>query len=143
MAGFNEKEIIDGLKKEGLKITPQRLGIVKLLAKFSKQKKHPSADEIYTELVETYPTISYATIYKTLEILVKLGFISEINVDSTKKRYELIGKSHYHFVCQKCEKIFDVEEKIDLKEFVKLAKLENFEIKRVEVVLYGLCPRCK
>ncbi len=93
------------LKQIGLKVTPQRQAILRLL---DGNRTHPSAESIYHEVLKQYPRVSFATVYNTLSKLAKAGQIQELDIDPTKKRFDPYLAPHYHFYCKVCEKVFDV-----------------------------------
>ncbi len=132
-----EKEKLQFYKSLGLKLTPQRLAILEYL---ENAKNHPSAEDIYIFLKEKYPSISYATVYNTLEVLATKGLIKELNLDSSKKRFEPFLHQHHHFVCKNCKEIVDVEGKIDI--FIP-EELKKFEVLDYQVVFTGLCENCR
>ncbi len=134
------EETIQKLRSKGLKITPQRIAIIDVL---EGSTSHPSVDEIYQMLSDRYPTISYATIYKTLETLCEAGEVREINIDPHKKRYDPFTHPHHHFRCLVCGKIEDISpEEIPFPEMPKKIK-EKYEITDVTLYIYGICPSCK
>ena len=74
----------------------------------------------------------YSTIFRNVEQLVKENKIKKIIIDKNNTSYENIKEDHYHFICNKCEKIEEVEEKINLK---------NKSV--TDVLIRGLCEKCK
>lgn len=128
---------IDYYKKLGLKITPQRLAILEYL---ENNHEHPSAEDIYNALKERFPSMSFATVYNTLEVLMEKGLIKEIGIDSSKKRFDPVVHPHHHFICKKCGKIFDLKEDFDITipQDLKDCKIFDFQ-----VVFSGLCHECK
>ncbi len=122
----------------GLKLTPQRLAILEYL---DGNVEHPSAETIYAEIKKKYPTISFATIYKTLETLKERGNITELTIDSARRRYDPETGPHHHLICIKCKKIVDI-----FSDFpVSLSKEAEgaFEIVGNHIEFYGYCPECK
>ncbi|MGD0232175.1 MAG: transcriptional repressor [Syntrophorhabdales bacterium] len=93
------------LREIGLKITPQRRAILRLL---DGNRTHPSAHSIYLELLKEYPGISFATVYNTLSMLAKAGKIQELDIDPGKKRFDPCITPHYHFYCKACGKVLDI-----------------------------------
>ena len=128
------------LKEAGLKATPQRLAIFYML---HHTKTHPSAEMIYTNLHETHPTMSLATVYKTLDALVKTGLIQQINVGEDAYRYDSNTEVHPHIICTACNRVFDIElEGIpSLREQVK--QKTSFLLKKEQLYFYGICPECQ
>ena len=89
-----------------IKLTPQRLAILQYL---EGNIEHPSADVIYKSVLKKFPTMSFATVYNTLEALKKIGNIQEIKIDSGKKRYDPDISNHHHLICTTCKKINDIQ----------------------------------
>ncbi len=89
----------------GLSVTPQRLSIFKALVD---DHTHPRPEDIYKKIKTEHPTISLATIYKTLETFEKHGIISVVTHLHNTVRYDPITEPHHHVVCVKCNKIIDV-----------------------------------
>ena len=81
------------LREKGFKVTPQRLAVYDAL---SSTKSHPNAEMLYNMLQPSYPTMSLATVYKTMDILAELGLIQVLNVGEDSYRYdaEKIGRAH-------------------------------------------------
>ena len=79
------EDIILTFKEKKLKLTPQRLAVYQYLKSTS---EHPSAETIYKSLQPNYPTMSLATVYKTLKTLVEIGLVQELNVGEGNFRYD-------------------------------------------------------
>ena len=95
------KNIAKGL---GLKITPQRLEIFKILASMD---YHPSADEVYEAVIKQISSISFDTVYRTLALFESRGVIAKVQYLDDRTRYDTNMDPHYHLVCKKCRKIED------------------------------------
>jgi len=91
-----------------LSVTPQRLAIYKALIA---DDTHPSPEKIYRAIRSDFPTISLATVYKTLETLEKNGIISVVTPIHNTVRYDAMTEHHHHIVCVRCKKIMDLESK--------------------------------
>ncbi len=131
------EEKIAFYKKLGLKLTPQRLAILEYL---EGNNSHPSAEDIYKALRKNFPSISFATVYNTLEILVKKGYVKELNIESSRKRFDPFTHPHHHFFCKNCKKIIDINQTVDLP---IPEELKNCEVEDFQIVYYGLCEECK
>lgn len=125
-------------KEKRLKLTPQRLAILKYL---EGNKDHPSADSIYKAIVKKFPTISFATVYNTLQTLKCRGQIMELNFDPFKKRFDPNPKPHHHAICIKCQKIIDIQSEYPLP--IPKIESEEFEFIGSHIEFYGLCSKCK
>lgn len=129
---------MEKLKSLAIKLTPQRIAILKYL---EGNQDHPSAEMIYKALKRKFPTMSLATVYNTLENLKKKGLIWELTLDPEKKRIDPNPEPHHHFLCEKCHKIFDVPYEISVP--LERLEQEGFQITRSHVEFIGLCPHCK
>lgn len=122
----------------GIKLTPQRLAILNYLAG---NKSHPSAEDIYSEVKEMFPTMSLATVYNTIEALRRRGRVLEVTIEPTKKRFDPDTRPHHHLICVKCKKIRDIHYEYSLP--VSAKERGGFEIIGNHIEFYGLCPLCK
>ena len=95
------------LKKHGLRITPQRLAVLKILAK---SENHPEVEWIYRSIKKDFPTTSLATVYKTIHLLKELNQVLELGFADRGSRYD--GNKPYphpHIICTSCGAIVDPE----------------------------------
>ena len=119
------------------KQTPQRMAIMEFL---KENLDHPSAEDIYRAIRIRFPTMSFATVYNTLETLRQQGAVVELTVDPKKKRFDPNPKPHHHLICIKCRKIVDIH--IDYPLEVPDEKRSGFEIVGNHIEFYGICPDC-
>jgi len=129
-------DYISLLKDNDLKATIQRTGILKSID----QAGHFNIDEIYEDVKEHYPTLSLATIYKNIILMVEKGVIVEVPINGEKSKYELKKDDHIHLICQSCGEIHDIEIS---KEREQILSIENFELKTAQINLYGICEKCQ
>jgi len=124
-----------------------------ILDLLSRTSKHMSAKEIYYALSTIYPGIGLSTIYRTLELLVRAGFLNQIYIGDGQNRYEFQSgekdKHHYHLICNKCGKIIDYTDFLEEElEFVKKAEENiagkyNFLVQDHNIDFFGLCKDCQ
>lgn len=133
------EELCELLREKGLKVTPQRRVIFEALQDSS---EHPSAEDVYQAVTEVLPDISVATVYHTLNDLVTMGELMELDLGEGKARYDPCTRAHCHLVCLGCHKVVDVMRDPDCLELLPEQK-GSFEIERCEVVFYGRCPECQ
>ena len=132
------------LKDEGVKLTHQRRNIVEVL--LSANGKHMSSEEIYDIVKKDCPEIGLATVYRTLQVLDKLGYTNKLNLDDGCVRYELSldknAHNHHHLVCKKCSKIIEVEEDLldQLEDVIK--EKYGFDVENHDVKFNGYCSNC-
>lgn len=132
-------DIAQKLRAEGFKVTPQRIAIYKALLEF---EKHPNADMIYHYLHQDYPTISLATVYKTMEIFEKIGVVRILNVGGDSSRYDYEVHPHAHIRCVSCGKVEDVHSVDMQKIYDDLQQESRYEVLRTEIIFEGLCDEC-
>lgn len=130
--------------------TGSREAILQLL---SRTTKHMSAKEIYVTLHKFYPGIGLTTVYRTLELLTRMGLIHKLSFGDGHSRYEFIAdnktKHHHHLICTGCGKIFNYSEFVDeelaliKKTEERLAKRYNFQIEDHNIEFLGICEVCQ
>jgi Fur family peroxide stress response transcriptional regulator len=134
------KEIAQLLKAKKLKVTPQRLAIFHMLCN---TKEHPSAETIYKSLEKTHPTMSLATVYKTLDALKKADLIQELNVGEDSFRYDANVHSHPHVICIHCNRVDDMETDVLQNIREKVETETAYDLIGEKLYFYGICPKCQ
>jgi len=133
--------MIERLKKNGFRITPQRIAIVEILANSC---EHPGVEQIYSEVIKRFPTTSLATVYKTVTLLKELGEVMEMGFGDECNRYD--GKNpnpHPHIMCMKCKSITDPDH-ASLNEMSKeLSEETGYKIVSHRLDFFGVCPDCQ
>ena len=134
------ESIIQKLRVNGNKITPQRLAIVKILAK---SEGHPSVENIHVQIKENFPTMSLATVYRNIVLIKSVGEVLELGFPDGSNRYD--GNkpySHPHVICIKCKKIVDPD--LDSLDEMKkeVAAATQFKILNHRLDFFGLCSNC-
>ena len=118
----------------------QKEVILKVLRSTS---SHPSADWVYEQVRKEIPNISLGTVYRNLRLLSESGEILELNYSSTPSRFNGNTQNHYHFRCDKCGRIFDLDEPVDKTIEDRVAQKVGFSVTRHRLELYGLCRDCQ
>lgn len=135
------KDMIERLKEKGVTLTPQRLAVVEFL---KKNASHPTVDDIHRAIQRKYPTMSMATVYSTLELLKEHGEIQELSIRKRGKAcFDPSPKLHHHLLCQKCDKVVNIEfECPDDCPIIKEKEIGGCRVEEVQAYVYGLCPDC-
>lgn len=123
------------LKEYNLKVTPQRIAIVEELY----HKGHMNIDDLYKNLLEKFPSISLATIYKNVNAMIEKVFLNEVKIPHTKSVYELVKEDHSHLVCNECGMIEDIH--LDTS-VLETSLVTDFKIENTSVVFSGICKHC-
>jgi len=129
------------LNVTGLRITNQRALILEVIRH---RQGHLDADEIYRQARIKQPRLSLSTVYRTLQVLKKLGLVEELHFDETHHHYEVKPSAeHHHLVCLGCGRV--VEFQYPLARLVKrnVTEAKDFEITGSEVRMTGYCPKCR
>lgn len=132
------KDYASILRAHHLKVTPQRLAISEALYSAG----HMSIEELYTVMIRNFSSISLATIYKNVNIMMKNSFIQEVKLPQSKSVYELTKAEHAHLLCKKCNVIEDID--LNLQEIIDDSmKKSGFDIQKADLVLTGFCKNCQ
>ncbi|GAB4167980.1 MAG: Fur family transcriptional regulator [Calditrichia bacterium] len=132
-------DFIKKSKEKGYNVTFQRVAIYKILLQ---HRDHPSAEQIYNEIKQEHPTISLATVYKTLDTLNELGLIHKVNPLYDTARYETQMHAHHHLICLRCHDIVDISTD-ELGELDIPENFHNFDILNYQIQISGICSRCR
>ena len=133
--------ILSKLSEQGYRLTPQRMLV---LAAIENSKHHISAEEIYAQVVDKYPHVNISTVYRTLELLNRLGLVTETDLGGGRVRYHPADKGHHHhLVCQECGKIIDLDESVlsSLKDV--LFREYKFSADLRHLAIFGHCADCR
>lgn len=134
-------EMVDALRENGLRLTPQRMAVVKYLAE---NRDHPSVEQLYEAVRPNFPTTSLATIYKTVAVLEQIGEVAELRLGQEMARYDGADpRPHPHAVCRECGRVSDVD--LDLApDLVERAERgSGFRVDTYRVDFFGVCPDCR
>jgi Fur family transcriptional regulator, peroxide stress response regulator len=134
---MGEDAVKRSLAGSGLRSTPQRHAVMAFLMK---KKGHPTASEIFAAVNRLDPRSSRATIYNNLRDLVEAGLVREVAVEGRAARFDAKGTRHYHFICDRCGNVEDV----DWYEVPRpvAASLGKRVLRGCELILRGLCTKC-
>jgi len=123
---------------KGFKRTPQRLAIIDFL---EGNTSHPSAEDIFKAVGKNNPTLSFATVYNTVNTLVQTGVIRELTIDPDRKRYDPDTSVHHHMICQECKTVFDIFTPVPVEVPAELSK--DFRVTGCHVEFTGECAACR
>jgi len=135
--------LLGRLKEQGLRLTPQRVAIVRELVT---RCDHPSVEQLHTAILPEFPTTSLATVYKTIHLLKEQGEVLELGFGELGSRYDgRRPKPHPHLICTNCGAISDPPSQgPQLEELVaSLAGQTGFAVTAHRFDLFGLCPACR
>jgi Fur family peroxide stress response transcriptional regulator len=141
------EKMLAGVRAAGLKLTPQRMAIVRELAS---DETHPTAQEIFERLRPSLPTMSFATVYNTLGALSEAGLCAALSLSPGSGRFDPNMEPHHHLVCDVCGAVRDlpapapgsagVPDAPSTKVVAHVAP--GFELRSVERIFRGVCASC-
>jgi Fe2+ or Zn2+ uptake regulation protein len=131
--------VLGELKRAGLKLTPQRAAIVRELAD---DCSHPTAQELFERLRPSFPGMSFATVYNTLDALARLGLVGSLRLGSAV-RFDPNTHPHHHAVCDACGIVIDLPAAAPSPAARRnIERAAGFEVRLEERTYRGLCGRC-
>ena len=136
--------LASGLHQDGRRLTPQRRKVLELFTRIG-SGIHLSAEEVHGQLLKSRARVSLATIYRTLRLLVEMGFLNELELSEGGHRFELLSDEspdHHHLICIRCGRT----EEFESKQVVQAGRIasEKLGFKLIESTLNvrAICPRC-
>jgi Fur family ferric uptake transcriptional regulator len=128
------------LRAHGLRVTPQRLAVLRVL---NATPEHLGAEEIFEEIRENMPSVSLATVYHALAELRRVGQVRALPVFG-RVRYDLAARGpHHHLVCERCHRVVDLPMVEVPKPDAITEEAQGFEILTAEVIFRSICPDCR
>ena len=125
---------------ESLGLTKQREAVLRAIRGAD---KHLTANEVFDDARRLLPGISFATVYNSLNYLKKENLIGEVRFGTGASRYDRKLTRHDHAICNKCEKLVDLELPIPDGLLEEASNRSKFTVESVELTLRGLCPECR
>ncbi|MDC0746826.1 Fur family transcriptional regulator [Polyangium mundeleinium] len=137
-------EMLARVRASGLKLTPQRLAIARELAG---DPTHPTAQELFERLRPAMPTMSFATVYNTLDALAAAGLCVPLSLSPGAARFDANMAPHNHAVCDRCGLVRDVPSCTNGEPLAELAPCVSaaapgFSLRAMERIYRGLCEAC-
>ncbi len=131
-------QMLADLKQAGLKLTPQRIAIVREIAD---DLTHPTAQTLFERLHPAFPTMSFATVYNTLGALARCGLTGSLALGGAI-RFDPNTEPHHHAVCDGCGAVEDIPAPRVTEELPDPKHLNGFHVLREERTYRGLCASC-
>jgi len=132
-------EFEDRCRREGLKVTPQRIAVYQALVE---SHEHPSADVVFQKVRQSQPSISLDTVNRTLLTLADMGLAFVVEGSGEAKRFDANNETHQHFKCIQCKRIVDFHHLPFDDVPIPAGLKKGFKILRKTVYFEGLCDQC-
>jgi len=134
------EDIVSKLSELGYRLTPQRIII---LSAIENSNDHISAEEIYAQVMAKYPHVNISTVYRTLELLKRLGLVTETDLGGGRVSYHPAEKGHHHhLVCQECGATIDLDESVLSPLKSALLRKHHFIADLKHLAIQGRCVKC-
>jgi Fur family ferric uptake transcriptional regulator len=129
------------LNRVGMRFTHQRALIMEIIRQ---GRGHLDADEIYRRAREKETRLSLSTVYRTLQMLKKLGLVEELHFDEEHHHYEVKPSvEHHHLVCLGCGRIIEFHYPLSRYLRKKVPEAKDFDITETEIRMTGYCAKCR
>jgi Fur family transcriptional regulator, stress-responsive regulator len=129
----------DLLRGRGLRVTPQRLAVLRAVS----DEPHVTADVVAGTVRGEIGSISLQAVYDALGALTENGLLRRIQPAGSPARYEnRVGDNHHHLICRVCERTVDVDCAVGEAPCLTAADGAGYEIDEAEVIYWGRCPDC-
>lgn len=103
---------------------------------------HPTAEYLCDRIREAYPTLGVATVYRNLNKMAEGGVIKKIDGLEQKAHFDHNTHEHYHMMCDKCKRIFDVSSNVAPNILEKTENEMHCKVTSYDVILHGICEDC-
>ncbi len=134
------EQLIDQLQSAGYRNTPARRAVLEALID---GPSHMTAPHVVAAVGETSPSVGRASIYRTLELLTRLGLVQASTLGGTETTYMLAPSGHHHHaICLECRETIEIDECVMGELEGALRERTGFEVRGHLLEIYGLCPQC-
>lgn len=139
-----QQEMLDAAAKPVIakqkRMTKQKALIWQIL---SQTKSHPTAEWVYAEARKIMPNISLGTVYRNLQLLVADGLAQELSYGKNVSHFDANAGMHYHFVCEKCGRVYDIEMPLKKSIFSPGEDCGCGKVHHYRLEFYGVCHHCQ
>jgi Fe2+ or Zn2+ uptake regulation protein len=142
MAGASpttEPELVQALRERGLKATPQRVVVYRILRRGD---EHLRAEDVLAAAAAELPNVSLPTVYAALTVLEELGVVRRVVALGGTTMYDTRVDDHHHAICQRCGRVTDLDAPTDLTPALIAAGASGFTPQRAQLTVLGLCASC-
>jgi Fe2+ or Zn2+ uptake regulation protein len=114
-----------------------------ILAYLRGTRAHPTADQVYDAVRKALPNLSKGTVYRNLQVLREEGLVSELRLEGTPSRFEAKIDRHYHFRCEGCGRVYDLDEPVDTEIDRRVEAKTGFTVTHHQTEFRGWCAKCR
>lgn len=136
----SDTSIINALRRRGFRATSQRIAICRFALG---SREHPTAQRIFMEIKKVHPTVSLATVYKTLQVLKELYLVQELAFPHAESRFDSFAEPHLNVICIRCGEVVDVNDRSAREIVSRAAAKTRYTVTEQRFDIYGICEKCK
>jgi len=134
------EEILELLRTDGGRITSARRAVVShLLA----SNGHVSADDLAAEIQAELPDVSVSTVYRTLDVLERLGQVEHVHLGHGPSLFHLADRRHVHLLCRRCDRVIELPDGYLADLAARLDADQGFLLEPRHFALLGTCATCR
>lgn len=134
-----EGAFVECLKARGFRMTPQRLEIVREVAR---AHDHPDAETLLRRVRGRVPTLSQDTVYRTLAVLVEEGLVGRVLMPRAT-RFDPDLDPHHHFICDHCGRLVDIGTEVVPPLEIPVVLTGIGDVRSVSLEICGVCDTCR
>lgn len=129
------------IHRKGYRLTPQRQMILDAVRE---SKGHCTPDEVFARVQRKSSAVNRATVYRTLDFLLRIGLVTTAHIQNNQVIYEMAGQSpHHHLVCQQCHHVTEISHDLVQPMFDQISREYGFEVHTDHFMIFGLCAECR
>ena len=140
-----EKRVAAAFNELSERSTQPRAVIARGLIRLGKSGAAFSAEDLIKKLHRSHPRIGRATVYRSIEKLVRMKLLDRIDFSDGTHYFRLCGSEshHHHLACTKCHRVVDLDFCLDEDQMATIARQQSFSIQDHAITLFGLCKSCR
>ncbi len=132
--------LVGKLTDSGYKVTPQRRIILDIL---NKSPRHLTAEEVADEVKKIQPSVSVATIYRNLNLMVDIMLLSKLDLHNGPARYQINQGHNHHMVCLECGEAIKLGVCPMQGEIARMVQETGFKVDHHHFEITGICKECQ
>lgn len=140
MAGGTADELVDGLRRRGVRITAPRRAVLDALVAAG---SHVTAEALHVRVQALHPDISTSSIYRTMDLLTELGIATHVHVGHGPAQFHLAKDEHAHLACNGCGAVVQVDDALTQPFARTIEQRFGFALDLGHFALTGWCRDCE
>ncbi len=139
-----EEKITSAFREFSERSTQPRLAIARNLIRLGKSGAVFSAEDLIKKLHRSNPRIGRATVYRSIEKLVRMRVVERIDFSDGTHFFRLCASEghHHHLACTNCHRVLDLDFCLNADQIAAIEQQEGFSIRDHAITLFGLCKDC-